>query len=80
LKKDKKVVNFRIFLQWCIISISDRLLDQAMQLPNTEATIELLLESAQKVWEGPDIDILDHLSDSVLQRLADALKYKGWHN
>ena len=59
---------------------SDRLLDQAMQLPNTEATMELLLESAKKVWEGPHIGILDHLSESMLQRLGDALKYEGWHN
>jgi hypothetical protein len=51
-----------------------------MQLPNTEATMELLLESAKKECEGPDIDILDHLSESMLQRSGDALKYEGWHN
>jgi hypothetical protein len=51
-----------------------------MLLPNTKATMELLLESAKKVWEGPDIDILEHLSESMLQRLGDALKYEGWHN
>ena len=50
-----------------------------MQLPNNESTLELLLEAAQEAWEALDIDLFKHLSETMPHRVADVIKYSGWH-
>ncbi|CRL31137.1 Transposase, Tc1-like [Penicillium camemberti] len=48
-------------------------------LSNNEATLELLLDAAQEAWEGLSIDISAHLSETMPHRVADVIKYGGWH-
>ncbi|OQD67364.1 hypothetical protein PENANT_c321G09592, partial [Penicillium antarcticum] len=52
---------------------------ELMQLPNNEPTLELLLEAAQEAWEALDIDLFKHLSETMPHRVADVIKYGGWH-
>ena len=52
---------------------------ELMQLPNNEATLELLLEAAQEAWEALDINLFKHLSETMPHRVADVIKYDGWH-
>ena len=52
---------------------------ELMQLPNNETTLDLLVDCAQKAWEGLDIEIFEHLSDTMPHRVADVIKYEGWH-
>ena len=52
---------------------------ELMQLPNNETTLDLLVDSAQEAWEGLDIEIFKHLSDTMPHRVADIIKYAGWH-
>jgi hypothetical protein len=48
-----------------------------VHLPNNESTLDLLLDAAQEAWEGLDINIFKHLSDTLPHRVADVIKYKG---
>lgn len=52
---------------------------ELMHLPNSESTLELLLKAAQEAWENLDIEILKHLSETMPHRVADVIKYEGWH-
>lgn len=52
---------------------------ELMHLPNNEPTLDLLLETAQEAWDGLDIEIFKHLSDTMPHRVADVIKYEGWH-
>ncbi|KAJ6094481.1 hypothetical protein N7467_001994 [Penicillium canescens] len=52
---------------------------ELMHLPNSESTLDLLLQAAQEAWEGPDIEIFKHLSETMPHRVADVIKYEGWH-
>ncbi|KAJ5860213.1 uncharacterized protein N7529_007523 [Penicillium soppii] len=52
---------------------------ELMHLPNNESTKDLLLETAQEAWEGLDIEIFKHLSETMPHRVADVIKYGGWH-
>ena len=48
-------------------------------LPNNESTLDILLEAAQEAWESLNIEIFEHLSETMPHRVADVIKYEGWH-
>jgi hypothetical protein len=52
---------------------------ELVQLPNNVSTLELLLEATQEAWESLDIDLFKHLSETMPHRVADVVKYNGWH-
>lgn len=52
---------------------------ELMHLPNSVSTLDLLLEAAQEAWESLDIEIFKHLSETMPHRVADVIKYEGWH-
>jgi len=52
---------------------------ELIQLPNNETTLDLLVDAAQEAWEGLDIEMFKHLSDTMPHRVADVIKYEGWH-
>jgi hypothetical protein len=50
-----------------------------MHLPNTTSTLELLVKAAQEAWDTLDTEIFKHLSETMPHRVADVIKYEGWH-
>jgi hypothetical protein len=38
-----------------------------------------MLKAAQRAWEGLDIEIFKHLAETMPHRVADVIKYEGWH-
>ena len=45
-----------------------------MQLPNNKTTLNLLVDTSQEAWEGLDIEMFKHISDTMLYRVADVTK------
>jgi hypothetical protein len=46
---------------------------------NNSTTLEILVDAAQEAWDALDINIFEHLSETMPYRVADVLKYEGWH-
>jgi transposase len=44
-------------------------------LPNNESTLDILLDAAQEAWEGLNIDIFEHVSETMPHRVADVIRY-----
>ena len=52
---------------------------ELMHLPNNASTLELLVKAAQEAWDTLDTEIFKHLSETMPHRVADVIKYEGWH-
>jgi transposase len=50
-----------------------------LHMPNNDATKEVLIATAQEAWNMLDLDILEHLSETMPHRVQAILEAEGWY-
>jgi hypothetical protein len=48
-------------------------------LPKNQASLNLLIKTAQSVWEAIEQETINHLVDSMPRRIQAVLNAKGWY-
>ena len=50
-----------------------------LHMPNNDATIDILVDTAEQAWQELDLTILENLSESMPRRVQAIIDANGWY-
>jgi hypothetical protein len=48
-------------------------------MPDTDETLEFMIQTTQEAWSQIDISILENLADTMPHRVEDIIENRGWY-